>query len=109
MSMDNIGCETFGIPTGSLPCDANPIQAMSMGIVTGGIALIFSIFLMKNVGRICRLKKCNCLPLQFSFWNRSDVYGRCSSQENWFYSMHMDVVGTVYSVLCFVTNMYLPS
>jgi len=49
MSMDNIGCETFGIPTGSLPCDANPIQAMSMGIVTGGIALIFSIFLMKNL------------------------------------------------------------
>jgi len=47
--MDNIGCESFGLEPGSLPCDANPIQAISMGIVSGVIALIFSSFLMKNL------------------------------------------------------------
>jgi len=51
MSIDNISCESFGIRSGSFPCDANPIQAISMGIATGGIALLFSIFLMKNLNQ----------------------------------------------------------
>jgi len=52
--MDRINCVTFGVQPGSFPCDANPIQAISMGIVTGGIALIFSIFLMKNLHKYPR-------------------------------------------------------
>lgn len=52
MSTDNIDCQTFGLEPGSLPCDANPIQAISMGIATGGIALLFSYFLLKKVSRI---------------------------------------------------------
>jgi len=47
--MDNVGCQSFGLPPGKFPCDANPFQAISMGIATGGIALVFSMFLMKNL------------------------------------------------------------
>lgn len=53
MSMDTVGeeinCVSFGVQPGSFPCDANPIQAMSMGIAAGGAALLFSVFLVKNV------------------------------------------------------------
>ena len=59
MSMDSIGeninCLSFGVKPGTFPCDANPIQAISMGIATGGVALLFSVFLFKNV-RIVQLE-----------------------------------------------------
>lgn len=54
MSTDNIDCQTFGLEPGSLPCDANPIQAISMGIATGGIALLFSYFLLKKLNQAPR-------------------------------------------------------
>lgn len=40
---ENIDC-----PAGSFPCDSNPIQAVSMGIVSGSVALLFAVFLVKK-------------------------------------------------------------
>ena len=34
---------------GSFPCDATPIQAVSMGLATGGLALLFSVYLFRSV------------------------------------------------------------
>ena len=53
MSTEHLGCEAFGVKPGSFPCDADPLQAVAVGIFTGLVALCFSAFLMKNVGRIC--------------------------------------------------------
>ncbi len=50
MSVENIGCEAFGLEPGSLPCDATPLEAVSMGLAAGGLALFFSAYLMKKVG-----------------------------------------------------------
>ena len=62
---DNISCGTFGVAPGTFPCDANPVQAISMGLFTGAIALIFSVLLMKKV---CR--QMFIIRMQGSFSNR---------------------------------------
>lgn len=54
MNFDEINCSSFGVEAGTFPCDANPIQAISVGIATGGIALLFSMFLVRKLHRAPR-------------------------------------------------------
>mmetsp|Transcript_16056 Transcript_16056/g.37019 ORF Transcript_16056/g.37019 Transcript_16056/m.37019 type:complete len:774 (+) Transcript_16056:319-2640(+) len=49
MSVSNVNCASFGVEPGTFPCDATPIEAISIGIATGGAALLFSIFLLGNL------------------------------------------------------------
>lgn len=49
MNAEAINCSSFGVEEGSFPCDATPIEAVSLGIASGGVALIFSIILAANV------------------------------------------------------------
>lgn len=44
-----IRCEELGLEPGSFPCDASVIESVSMGIACGGVALLFTWFLMKKV------------------------------------------------------------
>ena len=54
--MAEINCSSFGVKPGSFPCDADPIEAISIGIATGGVALLFSMFLVGNVGSSTHLE-----------------------------------------------------
>mmetsp|Transcript_20727 Transcript_20727/g.42641 ORF Transcript_20727/g.42641 Transcript_20727/m.42641 type:complete len:768 (+) Transcript_20727:173-2476(+) len=54
MSTEHLGCEAFGVKPGSFPCDADPLQAVAVGIFTGVVALCFSAFLMKNLQQVPR-------------------------------------------------------
>ena len=49
MSANNVNCASLGLPAGSFPCDAKPIEALSMGMAAGGVALLFSVLLVLNV------------------------------------------------------------
>jgi len=46
---ENIDCLWWGLPSGSFPCDASPIQAMSFGVAAGGVSLLFVAFLRKSL------------------------------------------------------------
>mmetsp|Transcript_6348 Transcript_6348/g.13115 ORF Transcript_6348/g.13115 Transcript_6348/m.13115 type:complete len:775 (+) Transcript_6348:187-2511(+) len=51
MSANNVNCASLGLPAGSFPCDAKPIEALSMGMAAGGVALLFSVLLVLNLTR----------------------------------------------------------
>ena len=47
--LDNFLCIRYNNGESAFPCNASPIQAVSLGIAAGGIALIFTVFLMNKV------------------------------------------------------------
>uniref|UniRef100_A0A7S4AIL0 H(+)-exporting diphosphatase n=1 Tax=Pseudo-nitzschia australis TaxID=44445 RepID=A0A7S4AIL0_9STRA len=54
MNAAEINCSSFGVKPGSFPCDADPIEAISIGVATGGVALLFSMFLVGNLKKAPR-------------------------------------------------------
>ena len=48
---DGWECRAFGLAEDSFPCSADPILAVSLGLAAGGVARIFTIFLMNRVSR----------------------------------------------------------
>jgi hypothetical protein len=46
---DNWLCSLYNDGKDVFPCNAGPIQAVSLGIATGGLSLLFTIWLTKKV------------------------------------------------------------
>jgi hypothetical protein len=46
---DNWLCSLYNEGKDVFPCNADPIQAVSLGIATGGLSLLFTIWLTKKV------------------------------------------------------------
>jgi len=49
MNSEDMDCLWWGLPSGTFPCDASPIQAVSFGVATGGVSLLFAAFLRNSL------------------------------------------------------------
>jgi hypothetical protein len=47
--VDSVTCATLGIDPPVFPCNANAIQAVSLGLGAGGLALLFTLWLYHKV------------------------------------------------------------
>jgi hypothetical protein len=51
-AIDNWICEYFNEGEESFPCNAGPIEAVSLAIVAGGVGLLMAVFLTSKVSNI---------------------------------------------------------
>eukprot|EP00536_Pseudo-nitzschia_multiseries_P010111 jgi/Psemu1/319791/estExt_fgenesh1_pm.C_2980001 len=102
MSVKNIDCASFGVESGSFPCDATPIEAISIGLATGGTALLFSIFLF---GKLKQAERGNAVMNKISDKIKSGARAFLKTE----YGFLAFFVGIIFFLLLALYGLHPPS
>lgn len=73
--LDGWECTAYDLDPNSFPCSANSIEAVSVGIAAGGVALLFTFYLMNRVS-IClpELSSRSCVAIHALLYSRTSFF-----------------------------------